>query len=108
MVFIYLIMDSPTTFAFGTGFLSHILLDVITPAGILLLYPLPVFYTLNMAVYNNILANLGIIAWSFMAIMIYRSRGFQDWVNRVFGVILEPGGKPPGHGHAGGRTHMIT
>jgi inner membrane protein len=106
MVFLYLVMDSPTTFAFGTGFLSHLLLDIITPTGILLLYPLPVFYTLNLAVYNNIFANLGIIAWSFLAILIYRSHGFQDWARRVFGVILEPRGK--GYSHPRGRTHMIT
>ncbi len=89
VVFLYLITDKPTTFSFGTGFLSHLLLDVITPAGILLLYPLPVFFTLNLAPYNNIAANLGIIMASFAAILIYQSQGFQEWVQRVFGISLE-------------------
>jgi len=90
------VADKPTTFAFGAGFLSHLLLDVITPAGILLLYPIPIFYTLNLAPYNNILANLGIIAASLGVILLYKSEGFQDWINRVFGLRLEP--------YRGGRT----
>jgi inner membrane protein len=96
IVLLYLVADKPTTFAFGAGFLSHLLLDVITPAGILLLYPIPVFYTLNLAPYNNILANLGIIAASLGAILLYKSEGFQDWINRVFSMRLEP--------YKGGRT----
>jgi inner membrane protein len=89
VVFLYLVMDSPATFAFGAGFLSHLLLDVITPTGIPLLYPLPVYFTLNLASYSNILANLGIIAWSLAAILLYRSDGFQGWVQRVFRIDLE-------------------
>jgi inner membrane protein len=89
VVFLYLVVDSSTTFAFGTGFLSHLLLDIITPSGILLLYPLPVYYTLNLAVYNNIFANLGIIAFSLATIMLYRSDGFQGWAQRVFRIDLE-------------------
>ncbi len=89
VVFLYLVVDSSTTFAFGAGFLSHLLLDIITPSGIPLLYPLPVYYTLNLAAYNNIFANLGIIAFSLAAILLYRSDGFQDWVHRAFRVNLE-------------------
>ena len=90
IVLLYLVADKPTTFAFGAGFLSHLLLDVITPAGILLLYPIPIFYTLNLAPYSNIIANLGIIAASLGAMLLYKSGGFQDWINRVFGLRLEP------------------
>ena len=90
VVFLYLVMDKPTTFAFGAGFLSHLLLDLITPVGILLLYPLPIYYTLNLAPYNNIAANLGIILASLGAIYLYRSPGFHDWVKRVFRVNLRP------------------
>lgn len=89
VVFLYLIMESPVTFAFGAGFLSHLLLDIITPSGIPLLYPLPVYYTLNLASYSNIPANLGIIACSALAILLYRSDGFQAWVQRVFRIDLE-------------------
>jgi inner membrane protein len=89
VVFLYLVVDSSTTFAFGAGFLSHLLLDIITPSGILLLYPLPVYYTLNLAAYSNIFANLGIIALSLAAILLYRSGGFQDWARRVFRIDLE-------------------
>jgi inner membrane protein len=89
IVFLYLILDKPTTFAFGAGYLSHLLMDIITPVGILLLYPLPLYFTLNLAIYNNIFANLGIIAWSLIAIIIYHSKGFQDWARRVFNVNLD-------------------
>jgi inner membrane protein len=89
VVFLYLIVDKPTTFAFGAGYLSHLLMDLITPVGIPLLYPLPLFFTLNLALYNNVIANLGIIAWSLLAILIYRSQTFQDWIRRVFNVNLD-------------------
>jgi inner membrane protein len=89
IVFLYLLVDSSTTFAFGAGFLSHLLLDIINPSGILLFYPLPVYYTLNLAPYNNIVANLGIIILSLVAILLYRSEGFQGWARRAFGVNLE-------------------
>ncbi len=89
VVFLYLVVDNSTTFAFGAGFLSHLLLDIITPSGIPLLYPLPVYYTLNLAVYNNIFANMGIIAFSLAAILLYRSEGFQGWAHRAFSVNLE-------------------
>jgi inner membrane protein len=98
VVFLYLIADKPTTFAFGAGFLSHLLLDLITPVGILLLYPLPIYYTLNLAPYNNIAANLGIILASLGAILLYKSPGFRDWVRRVFGVSLEKGRRKTFHG----------
>jgi inner membrane protein len=89
VVLLYLIADKPITFAFGAGFLSHLLLDVITPTGLLLLYPLPIFFTLNLAPYSNIAANLGIIMASLGAVLLYKSRGFQDWAHRAFGVTLE-------------------
>lgn len=93
VVLLYLVADKPATFAFGTGFLSHLLTDIITPAGIPLLYPLPLYFTLNLAAYSSIFANLGIIAWSTAVILLYRSQGFQDWIRRVFRISLEkPGG----------------
>ena len=98
VVFLYLIADKPTTFAFGAGFLSHLLMDLITPAGILLLYPLPIYFTLNLAAYNNIAANLGIILASLGAIYLYKSRSFRDWANRVFGIRLEKQGRKTFHG----------
>lgn len=93
VVFLYLVTEGSTTFAFGAGFLSHLLLDIITPSGIVLLYPLSLFYTLNLAAYNNIFANLGIITLSLAAILLYRSDGFQGWVHRAFGVSLEAPGE---------------
>ena len=93
VVLLYLVADKPTTFAFGAGFLAHLLTDLITPAGILLLYPLPLYFTLNLAAYNNVAANLGIMAWSLAVILLYRSQGFQDWARRVFRVSLEAPGE---------------
>jgi membrane-bound metal-dependent hydrolase YbcI (DUF457 family) len=88
VVLLYLITDKPTTFAFGSGFLAHLLTDIITPSGILLLFPLPVYFTLNIVPYNNAAANIGIILFSVGTIMLYRSRGFNEWVHRVFDVNL--------------------
>ena len=88
VVVLYLVVDKPSTFAFGAGFMSHLLTDIITPAGILLFYPLSIYFTLNLAPYNSIYANLGISLWSIGAILLYRSPGFRDWVRRVFSVDL--------------------
>jgi inner membrane protein len=93
VVFLYLVTDRPTTFAAGAGFLSHLLLDLMTPAGVLLLYPLGIYFTLNLAPYNNVAANLGIMGWSLGAILLYRSERFQDWTRRVFRIDLEKPGR---------------
>ncbi len=92
VVFLFLAFGSSLSFSFGTGFLSHLLLDAITPAGIMLLYPLPVFFTLNLAPYSSLWANLGIILASLGAIILYIHPTFQSWVHRAFGVRLEPNG----------------
>jgi inner membrane protein len=89
MVIIYLAVDRTASLSFGAGFMSHLLTDLATPAGILLLYPLPQFFTLNLAAYNNAAANLGIILWSGFAILLYRSSRFRDWVRRTFGVNID-------------------
>ena len=68
-------------------------MDLITPAGILLLYPLGMYFTLNLTPYNNAVANLGIISWSLLAILLYRSKGFQEWVQRVFRINLDISGE---------------
>ena len=89
VVLLYLVVDKKTAAGFGVGFTAHLLTDLITPAGIMLLYPLPLFFTLNLTTYNNVAANLGIILWSGGAILLYRSKAFQDWVRRVTGLTLE-------------------
>jgi inner membrane protein len=89
MVMLYLVFQPPIAFSFGMGFLSHLFLDIANPTGIMLFYPLPAFFTLNLAVYNNVAANLGIMAWSLAAILACRSEAFQGWIGRVFGAGLE-------------------
>ena len=101
VVLLYLVTSRPTAFAFGAGFLSHLLLDVMTPAGILLLYPLPTYFTLNLAPYNNIPANLGIILASIGVMLLYGSDGFRSWARRVFGVELGS----PEDGNGDDKTH---
>jgi membrane-bound metal-dependent hydrolase YbcI (DUF457 family) len=55
----------------GLGGLSHLLLDFITNEGIMLLYPLPVFFVLPIVSYANIFANAGIILLSVAIVLIY-------------------------------------
>lgn len=57
--------------AFGAGFLSHLFIDTFNPTGIMWLYPLPTFFTLDLATYSNAIANWGIIAWSAAFILIF-------------------------------------
>ena len=71
MIGIYLFTKrSDITAAFGAGFLSHLFLDTLNPTGIMWLYPLPTFFTLDIATYSNVIANYGIIAWSIAFILI--------------------------------------
>lgn len=74
--------------SFGVGFLSHFFLDIINPTGILMLYPLATFYSLNLAHYNNIAANLGIIIWSCFMILMLKSKYFQERIQNIFNVEL--------------------
>jgi inner membrane protein len=49
------------TMSYALGFMSHIFIDTLTPMGIMWLYPLPSYISLNLAGYDNIIANTGII-----------------------------------------------
>jgi len=59
---------------FGAGFLSHLFIDTFNPTGIMWLYPLPTFFTLDLATYSNAIANWGIVAWSIAFILIFNAR----------------------------------
>jgi len=55
---------------FGAGFLSHLLIDTFNPTGIMWLYPLPTFFTLDLVTYSNPIANWGIALWSAAFILV--------------------------------------
>jgi membrane-bound metal-dependent hydrolase YbcI (DUF457 family) len=76
----------PVILGFASGFLSHLLLDMATPYGVMLLFPLPVFFTLNLAVYSNAFANLGLVLASTLAIIICSSQSFQK--RMAFGPLV--------------------
>lgn len=59
---------------FGAGFISHLFIDTFNPTGIMWLYPLPTFFTLDLATYSNAIANWGIVAWSIAFILIFNPR----------------------------------
>lgn len=87
VVLIYLATKrTDVSLSFGIGFLSHLFLDIITPTGIPLLYPLANFYSLNLVHYNNTLANIGMIVWSCIFILMLRSKYFQEKVYTIFNV----------------------
>ncbi len=74
--------------SFGLGFLSHLFLDMINPMGILILYPLTNYYSLNLVHYDNIAANLGIIIWSCLMVLLIKSEYFKDRIHKIFNVRL--------------------
>jgi len=59
---------------FGAGFLSHLLIDTFNPTGIMWLYPIPTFFSMNLATYSNLIANWGIVLWSAAFILILNPR----------------------------------
>jgi len=64
--------ETGVAFGFGLGFLSHLFLDTINPSGIMWLYPLtPVYFTLNLAPYNDVIANTGIMLLSLFSIYVW-------------------------------------
>lgn len=87
VVLIYLATKrADVSLSFGVGFLSHLFLDLINPMGILILYPLANFYSLNLVHYDSIAANLGMIIWSCLMILMVRSEYFKDRVHKIFNV----------------------
>jgi inner membrane protein len=64
-------------FAFSLGFISHLFIDTINPTGIMWAYPLETYFTLNMATYSNVIANIGIITWSLLIIYFYKYKWRQ-------------------------------
>jgi membrane-bound metal-dependent hydrolase YbcI (DUF457 family) len=87
VVLIYLATKrTDVSLSFGIGFLSHLFLDLINPMGILILYPLANYYSLNLVHYDNVAANLGMIVWSCLMILMVRSEYFKDKIHKIFNV----------------------
>ena len=78
MILVYLISRrTGITLGFGVGFLSHLFLDSLNPTGIAWLYPTTAtFFSLNLAYFNNPVANLGIISLSLASVWIWKIRRF--------------------------------
>jgi membrane-bound metal-dependent hydrolase YbcI (DUF457 family) len=90
LIGIYLVTKNPAICAgFGAGFLSHLFIDTFNPTGIMWLYPLPTFFTLDLATYSNVIANYGIIAWSVAFILVFNPH-FISYLNpRNLGLKLK-------------------
>jgi inner membrane protein len=93
MILVYLISRRMgLSLGFGLGFLSHLFLDSITPTGIAWLYPLTGFFSLNLAYYDNPVANLGIVSLSLLFIlpvtMKWRFPGGKEMLRFLFITIL--------------------
>ncbi len=92
LIGIYLATKSPSICAgFGVGFLSHLFIDTFNPTGIMWLYPLPTFFTLDLATYSNVIANYGIIAWSVAFILLFNPHFITKLNPRKLG--FKAGGK---------------
>jgi membrane-bound metal-dependent hydrolase YbcI (DUF457 family) len=74
---------------FGAGFLSHLFIDTFNPTGIMWLYPLTTFFTLDLATYSNAIANWGIVAWSIAFILIFNPHFITKINPRRLGIILK-------------------
>lgn len=59
--------------SFALGAFSHLSLDMIT-GGVMLLYPLGIFFEYSLVSYNNIFANVGICLLSAVVFLLYYSR----------------------------------
>ncbi len=80
--------NKPLTAAFGVGFLGHLLTDIITPTGVMFFYPWPYFMSFNLAYYDSVFANLGIITLSLSTILVYNSKWFRSQVSTRFDINL--------------------
>ena len=89
LIIIYFATRRPDICAgFGAGFLSHLFIDTLTPTGVMWLYPLSTFFTLNLATYSNAIANYGIIAWSAVFILIFNPNFITKLNPRNFGLKI--------------------
>jgi len=87
IICIYLLTKKPEICAaFGAGFLSHLFIDTLNPTGIMWLYPMPVFFSLNLATYSNAIANYGIIAWSVAFILAFNPQLIRKLNLRKLGI----------------------
>jgi len=80
--------NKPLAAGFGVGFLAHLLTDIITPTGIMFFYPWPYYITLNLAYYNSVFANIGIIILSLVTIIVYNSKWFKNEVSSKLDINL--------------------
>ncbi len=69
------------TISFTIGFLSHLMLDVITPNGIMVFYPLQEFFTLGITNSYNSVHNLLIILLSLL--ILWNKHDFQEMLRGV-------------------------
>ncbi len=89
LIGIYMATKKPDMCAgFGAGFLSHLFIDTFNPTGIMWLYPLPTFFTLDLATYSNAIANWGIVAWSIAFILIFNPRFITNLNPKNFGLKM--------------------
>ena len=89
LIGIYLATKRPDICAgFGVGFLSHLFIDTLNPTGIMWLYPVPTFFTLDLATYSNAIANWGIVAWSAAFILLFNLHFITKLDPRKLGAVL--------------------
>ena len=70
LIAIYLLTkDTRITAAAAAGMFSHLFLDTLNPTGIMWLYPMPVYFSLNAVPYSDVLANGALVAFSILAVL---------------------------------------
>ncbi len=81
-IFYYITKNKEQTRGIALGYASHLFLDVITPAGIILLFPITAVFSLNAVGYSNLVANTGMILLSIIFIFLFRTKKKHSLGNR--------------------------
>ncbi len=72
ILFYLITKNRDSTLSFSLGYLTHLFLDTLTPIGIMWLYPLKNYYSLNLVYSNDFLANFSIILFSIFMFLLWK------------------------------------
>ena len=85
---IYKLWGKHAGLAYSLGLFSHLTFDLITPMGVQLLYPLPIFYSFNLVSSMDSLPNIAIML-ACLVFIINRKSIQESLINLSKGVVLK-------------------
>lgn len=76
-----------SSFAFGLGYSSHLVLDTFTYSGIMWLFPLQETFSLQLLTANSFVGNLGISIFSIIVVIVWKwQRKVITWIESLKGL----------------------